>query len=263
MANTGAGKSASKTQKRAALNVTGAGAAHTNGTSCGQALRRCVSIYCLENKRNGKQYIGKTRLSVARRWWKHQKDARLGAEWAISRAIRKYGAQSFKVTIIATATTEKQANTLEKKFIALRKTYKPAYGYNLTFGGDGISQAPESLLKRRYAAQLKGIARYVKENPLRPRWGYGRPLPNVRKDIKTAAVVFLYVTVGLSLRAIARRLHFFGVERRLRKAGIKLRTHAVAAKLAVKRYEKRYRAVWNSAEWKNIGRKAARARWAA
>lgn len=52
-------------------------------------------VYLVTNIENGKRYVGKTKGSLAERWYNHVKDARAGSPYAIHRAIRKHGKQAF------------------------------------------------------------------------------------------------------------------------------------------------------------------------
>lgn len=92
-------------------------------------------IYKFQNKINGKIYIGKTN-DLLKRYKEHLFDRRGNSMF--HRAIDKYGVDSFSFDVVATAKTQEQANTMERLYIALYKSYKPN-GYNMTKGGDGGS----------------------------------------------------------------------------------------------------------------------------
>ena len=85
-------------------------------------------IYILENKVNGKKYVGKTKLAFGKRLKRHRKSHSL-----IGNALRKYGTDNFKVTLV-----EIPNENLSEKEIESIKEYnsKYPYGYNLTDGGD-------------------------------------------------------------------------------------------------------------------------------
>ena len=59
------------------------------------------TIYLLRNTVNGKVYIGKTTLGIRQRWKGHQKDAKRITTRTITRAIRKYGPDAFRIEILA------------------------------------------------------------------------------------------------------------------------------------------------------------------
>jgi group I intron endonuclease len=118
-----------------------------------------MQIYCLENKVNGKCYVGKTvsdnlhdYLSVKRWAVKHGKH--LGMP--VIRAISKYGWDNFETKVLATAETEEELNNLERLWIILLNTR--AAGYNVTAGGDvsrtGMKNSPEH--NARIGAANKG-----------------------------------------------------------------------------------------------------------
>lgn len=89
-------------------------------------------IYKIENKINGKVYIGQTVKKVDQRISEHLQNNSI-----IGNALRKYGLQSFVITIIDIATTKE---VLDEKEIYWIKTLncKIPNGYNLTDGGRGI-----------------------------------------------------------------------------------------------------------------------------
>jgi len=187
-----------------------------------------ISLYQITNLLNGKKYFGKTSLTPERRWWKHQKDARAGRPWAISRAIRKYGAGSFKIEVLFSVDTEQQANDAERGLIASGKTNLPAFGYNNTLGGDGFSCPNGAFLKRMKEAQHRGIhAPGAKRS--RTRFGHGGYNSRFRSDVHTDTIIHLYIVRGLSPRAIARETGFKGALRRLCSAGVPIRGRADVA----------------------------------
>ena len=87
---------------------------------------------------NGKIYIGMSSQTTQLRWRSHLKEAKLGRrQYALYRAIRKYGSASFEVRHIATSFSWDDACELEKILIRERNSLCPN-GYNVTTGGDGI-----------------------------------------------------------------------------------------------------------------------------
>ena len=53
-------------------------------------------IYLIENKINGKKYIGKTYSSIEKRWKEHIKD-RTRFDRPLYRAMNKYGIENFSI----------------------------------------------------------------------------------------------------------------------------------------------------------------------
>ena len=86
-------------------------------------------IYILENKINGKCYVGKTIQPFNKRLRRHLKD-----EQIIDKSIRKYGMENFKITTMNCF--NEYLNWMEKEWIKEINSLNPN-GYNLTKGGDG------------------------------------------------------------------------------------------------------------------------------
>lgn len=94
-------------------------------------------IYIIENKINGKAYIGKAN-DVERRWKKHREAARDGSDGLLYRAMRKHGVENFQIRTIDEAEDETYTlNVLEPMWIR-RFRDQGVELYNLTEGGDGI-----------------------------------------------------------------------------------------------------------------------------
>jgi len=107
-------------------------------------LNRSMKYECYKwtNKVNGKSYIGWCKTGWdSGRWYKHQADARTGSQFAFARAIRKYGAENFKGTLLAEAETEADIKYIEILKIKEYQT-QGSLGYNLTVGGDGGYENP-------------------------------------------------------------------------------------------------------------------------
>lgn len=97
-------------------------------------------IYAITNRVNGKRYIGMTEMTLARRWWQHQKATASGSRTILHCAIRKYGPDAFDVRIVAEAVLGANRDdlaALESLLIEQEKVLTP-FGYNMTAGGDGI-----------------------------------------------------------------------------------------------------------------------------
>ena len=93
-------------------------------------------IYLLRHKRTGKEYVGKTVVSLRSRLYEHKARAKSGAPYPLSEAIRQDGVESFEMILLATARSHDELWTLEQQFIADRNTIHP-HGYNLVRGGRG------------------------------------------------------------------------------------------------------------------------------
>ena len=93
-------------------------------------------VYLHTNKTNGKVYIGITSQEPEQRW-------RGGNGYStqhFSRAIKKYGWDGFKHEILYSNLSETKAKILEVSLIHYYKSANPKYGYNISEGGDIISE---------------------------------------------------------------------------------------------------------------------------
>ena len=88
------------------------------------------SLYMLSFPSGG-CYIGQTIKSVQARFKEHCQSDRCRA---VSRAIKKYGADNVRVELVTTADTQEDADRTEKELISFFGTLSPN-GYNLTSGG--------------------------------------------------------------------------------------------------------------------------------
>jgi group I intron endonuclease len=89
-------------------------------------------IYKITNLNNQKSYIGQTRYTLDHRWYGHISDAKR-LDYAFSRAIRKYGPESFTREIIEECDN---LNEREIFWIDYYQTTNSNIGYNSTEGGD-------------------------------------------------------------------------------------------------------------------------------
>lgn len=97
-------------------------------------------IYCIENKINGKQYIGCTNNYNYRKS-RHKSKLNRNCHYNehLQRAWNKYGAVKFNFKVIEGRKniTREKLFKLEEKYIRKFKSFKN--GYNLTTGGEGLS----------------------------------------------------------------------------------------------------------------------------
>lgn len=107
-------------------------------------------IYCIENIQTGMQYIGKGE-NVELRMWKDHKGSRY-----IYNAIKKYTDDGFKRFIVEYCEIKKLVER-EKYYIKEWNTKSP-FGYNLTEGGEGLSnpsyETREIMRKNRIGTHL-------------------------------------------------------------------------------------------------------------
>ena len=87
-------------------------------------------IYKIQNKCNGKKYIGMTSRSIYKRFQEHCRNTHR----RISNAIKAYGKNNFVCSEIAHTDKYSVALFLEKENIIKENTLQP-YGYNTMCGG--------------------------------------------------------------------------------------------------------------------------------
>lgn len=116
-------------------------------------------VYELRCKINDKGYVGQTIRTPKQRWRDHVYVALSGrSKLPLHRAIRKYGIENFTVRVIWTG-SESKLNAAERRLIRRMSTMSP-FGYNLTYGGEGLRATPA--LRRKLSRIRK---RYFKEHP--------------------------------------------------------------------------------------------------
>ena len=108
-------------------------------------------IYKIQNKINGKIYIGQTKNSVTHRVRTHcHRNSYIG------HALRKYGIESFEISVIDSAKDRKILSEKEMYWIQFYDSKDPN-GYNLTSGGDGLFEPSEETRLKMRNSQLGKI----------------------------------------------------------------------------------------------------------
>lgn len=108
-------------------------------------------IYMFESP-SGKKYIGQT-VDLERRISEHRRPNSKCT--AFSNAIKKYGFDNFRLTVLSECETIDEANYLESYYIEGYKSFES--GYNLTKGGDGIpGKKHTDVAKSKISAANKG-----------------------------------------------------------------------------------------------------------
>lgn len=103
------------------------------------------TIYKCTNVLNGKEYIGKTSTSIEKRFLSHLKSSRSKGELTIfHKALKKYGAESFKLQEICVTNISANINYLETVCIVEYGSHMSEGGYNMTYGGDGFDSVTVS-----------------------------------------------------------------------------------------------------------------------
>lgn len=107
-------------------------------------------IYKLQNKINGKVYIGQTIQTVSDRLYRHKSQINKSA---ISLAIQKYGFDNFEVSTIQTCESQEELNAAEYHWVNHYDCISPK-GYNLKEGGGSKGKASDELRKRLSEAHI-------------------------------------------------------------------------------------------------------------
>jgi group I intron endonuclease len=124
------------------------------------------TVYRLTNLANGKVYFGITKRGVEKRMAQHKAEARRGSSLLISRAIAKYGWQSFSVSVEFFGLTQDQACKAEIELIAKHESTGVA-GYNMSSGGQaGVSDRPETKERKSLAAKKAWAQSTVWQNSI-------------------------------------------------------------------------------------------------
>lgn len=98
--------------------------------------RMSSRIYKITNDINDKIYVGKTKLSIQKRFSQHCNDSQKRTEEhrPLYSAMRKYGIEHFTISLIEECSDE-EASQKEIYWIKYYEGYEK--GYNATLGGDG------------------------------------------------------------------------------------------------------------------------------
>lgn len=157
---------------------------------------------------NGKSYVGKTSRTIKERWGDHLQNARMGLPYHFYRAIRKYGSEAFYIQPVAECSDPEQANELEKLWILLLGTHSTKNGYNMTFGGEGVTGTEDVREKIRQ----KALGRPTSEKQKTVTRGIFRGKPkSIEQRQKMAAWWNPTTPIGQNRRdqqaAIARRVN--------------------------------------------------------
>jgi group I intron endonuclease len=100
-----------------------------------------IGIYCIRNKINGKQYVGKS-INIKARWAAH-KSLNSKSCYYLYRALKKHGVSNFEFIILE----ELSSKTLNlDQVLMIRESFwireldtivDHGKGYNMTYGGEG------------------------------------------------------------------------------------------------------------------------------
>lgn len=111
-------------------------------------------IYMIQNKVNGKIYIGQA-VDIEKRWQRHKAELRgnYHVNKHLQNAWNKDGEDNFEFTIICEC-DESQLNTMEEYYIFELMSYDYRVGYNKNYGGTSGRPTEES--RRKQSEAMKG-----------------------------------------------------------------------------------------------------------
>lgn len=134
-------------------------------------------IYKVENRINGRCYVGQTIRTLGQRKRAHIGNAlRQQGSMYVSRAIQKYGPDNFTwTTLHDDITTIENLNKLEIYYIGYYNTFEN--GYNLTLGGGGTIGWKHIDESKRKMSEAKKGKYNGKDHPM-----YGKHLSNKHKE---------------------------------------------------------------------------------
>ncbi len=166
-------------------------------------------VYKITNDINNKLYIGKTMLSLKKRFDQHCRDSmkRQYEKRPQYSAMRKYGKEHFSIHLIEECDIS-EINNRETYWIKYYGTYE--YGYNATKGGDGKFRCDYDLVVSQFQ-QGKNCREIAKITGYDPKWcskilkmngcteedikagaKLGQSKPVVQIDLKTHEVIREY-----------------------------------------------------------------------
>lgn len=138
-------------------------------------------IYKITNTQNNNFYIGKTTVSLSKRFSQHKCAAKNGKQSHLYNAIRKYGTDSFIIEVLDDKSTSvEQLNELEIDYIA---SLHPQY--NMDSGGTGGCHLS---IQQREELSRKAIARNVEKKGKTLEQLYGEEkASDIKRNISVAA----------------------------------------------------------------------------
>lgn len=110
-------------------------------------MKKCLcGIYCIENTRDNKKYIGLS-CDIHRRWHEHKSDLRNNrhANIYLQRAWNVYGEEAFDFYVIELCEPGELCDK-ECYYIATYNTLAHCGGYNLTSGGENVSTTNKKVI---------------------------------------------------------------------------------------------------------------------
>lgn len=126
------------------------------------------AVYKIENRINGRVYIGQTTRSVTERYGLKLQRVR---NRPLKEDVERFGYENFDITeVLEYGESYEELNALEKKYIKLYDSTNPEKGYNTEPGGGNHAMSED--VKRKIGSSVKGErnGNYGKRGPLSPNY---------------------------------------------------------------------------------------------
>lgn len=160
---------------------------------------KICGIYCIENKKNHKKYIGQS-ANMNNRFAVHRNDMKKGKEnQYFQRAYNKYGLEGFNFYILEECENNATLlDKLEKDYIESYDTTNPKFGYNIEKGGNKPPNVKGIKRSKETKELMSKIQQIIAKDPERRRkisignsgknhWNYGNITPiETREKISNA-----------------------------------------------------------------------------
>lgn len=122
---------------------------------------------------NDKCYVGQTVREPTVRVAQHFKDAKHHQNMAVARAILKYGAGVFDMTVLGEYASQEDLNDAEAVWIKLLRSDDPEHGYNVSAGGRGYGKRSAQQRRAMSDARRGKPATEAQMKGLRAGWARG------------------------------------------------------------------------------------------
>ena len=166
-------------------------------------------IYAIQNRINGKVYIGQTTCSLEKRIKNHMFSSSCCI--VIYNALKKYGIDAFNISTIDTAKNIDELNKLEEKYIKEYNSLSPN-GYNLTTGGNNCKCSEETKRKIGEANKGKHLSEETKKKISEAKKG-SHPTEETKKKISEASkgkILSEETRRKISKAEKGKKHHFYG-----------------------------------------------------
>jgi len=131
-----------------------------------------ISLYYVENKINGRMYIGQTHMTIEKRWYFHKSNNSHCI--ILNNAIKKYGADNFEINIFQYCETQEEADQVEIYWITELKIICKLY--NIKEGGSSGKHSKKTCTK--ISKSLIGNKRAKGMSPNQTSFIKGNQAPN-------------------------------------------------------------------------------------